>query len=73
VRADKRTHQRAPNEGVPAGGQKNPLGLHSGRPYPDRGDGYRVLKLIVFIFIVNYLAKGEFIGCGVAVNSGRPV
>jgi hypothetical protein len=47
--------------------------LHSGRPYPDRGDGYRVLKLIVFIFIVNYHAKGEFIGCGVAVNSGRPV
>jgi len=47
--------------------------LHSGRPYPDRGDGYRVLEFIVFIFIVNYLANGEFIGRGVAINSGRPV
>jgi len=49
--------------------------LHSGRPYSDRGDGYRVLELIVLIvkYHVNYLAKGEFIGWGVTVHPGRAV
>ncbi len=76
VRAGKRTHQRAPSEGVPAGGQKNPLGLHSRRPYPDRGDGCRLLKLVVNYHVnyhANYHAKGECNGCGVAVNPGRAV